>query len=191
MNISFQSKSRKYQEILEQREFTYDAFICYSAHDSRWVVDQLRPRLEIEDQLRLCIHQRDWIAGRDIIDNIVDSIEKSRKTVLIVSNAFARSQWCHFELTMEQSRLIRDDRDSLILVVLEEIAEQYLTTRLRLQLARRTYVEWTPDSAVGQQLFWEQLRRALATPSAAILQGEIPTMTGFVRGSGGDQWATS
>ena len=177
--------------MIEEREFTYDAFICYSATDSRWVVDQLRPRLEVEDQLRLCIHQRDWIAGRDIVDNVVDSIENSRKTVLIVSNAFARSQWCHFEMTMAQSRLIRDDRDSLVLVVLEEIAEQYLTTRLRLQLARRTYVEWISDSAIGQQLFWAQLRRALAAPSTSVLQGDIPTMTGFALRSGGGQWASS
>ena len=53
----------------------------------------------------------------------MESIEASRKSLLIVSNAFAASSWCQFELTMAQTRLFEEDRDSLILVLLEEIAE--------------------------------------------------------------------
>ena len=38
---------------------------------------------------------------------------------------FAASSWCQFELTMAQTRLFEEDRDNLILVLLEEIAEVF------------------------------------------------------------------
>ena len=53
---------------------------------------------------------RNWLAGRSIARNITDSIEKSRKTVLILSNAFARSYWCELELTMAQHKLLTSHR---------------------------------------------------------------------------------
>ena len=117
-------KSREYQQLLDQREYAYDAFVMYCHADSQWVIHQLRPQLEENrPKLRLCIHQRDWLGGRDITDNIVESIEASRKSLLIVSTAFAASSWCQFELTMAQTRLFEEDRDNLILVLLEEIAK--------------------------------------------------------------------
>jgi len=130
-------------------------------------VTQLSPRLETKYHLRLCIRERDWLVGLDIVDNIVDSIEKSRKTVLIVSNAFAVSHWCHFEMTMAQTKLLEDDRDNLILVLLEEIADCNMTPRLQLQMQKKTYIEWT-DNQIGQQLFWAKLRRALSRQSQSV-----------------------
>ena len=119
-----QAKNRKYIQLVDQRQYEYDAFVIYSHADSKWVIHQLRPQLEDNrPKLRLCIHLRDWLGGRDITDNIVESIEASRKSLLIVSNAFAASSWCQFELTMAQTRLFEEDRDNLILVLLEEIAE--------------------------------------------------------------------
>ena len=47
---------------------------------------------------------RNWLAGRSIARNIIDSIEKSRKTVLVLSNAFARSYWCELEMSMAQHK---------------------------------------------------------------------------------------
>ena len=91
MPYIFQARSRQYQELVDQREYEYDAFVIYSQADSQWVIHHLRPHLEEpgtgEPKLRLCIHQRNWLGGRDITDNIVESIEASRKSLLIVSNA--------------------------------------------------------------------------------------------------------
>ena len=159
-------------ELLDQRQYFYDAFISYCAKDLGWVSKNL-PRLEEEHNLRLCLHDRDWLAGRDIVDNIVTSIENSRKTVLIVSNAFAISQWCHFELAMVQTRLFEMDRDNVVLVLLEEILDHNLSPRLRLQLQRQTYIEWPGYSDAGQQLFWAKLSQALAKPSLSVLNDPV------------------
>ena len=122
-----QARSRQYQQLLDQRQYDYDAFVIYTHADSQWVIHQLRPQLEDNrPKLRLCLHHRDWLAGPDITDNIVESIEASRKSLLVVSNAFAASSWCQFELTMAQTRLFEEDRDNLILVLLEEIAEVHI-----------------------------------------------------------------
>lgn len=60
--------------------FTYHAFISYSHPDADWVKEQLLPRLENnKSPYRLCIHERDFMPGRWIIDNIIDNIESSRK----------------------------------------------------------------------------------------------------------------
>ena len=68
---------------------------CFCSHkDTRWVSDVFmrhkKPRsrrfdLEKEHGFRLVIHRRDWIAGRTIRANIMDSIEKSRRVIFIIS----------------------------------------------------------------------------------------------------------
>ena len=49
---------------------------------------------------------RNWLAGRSIARNITDSIEKSRRTVLVLSNAYAQSHWCELELAMAQHKIL-------------------------------------------------------------------------------------
>lgn len=64
----------------EEGPFTYHAFISYSHSDADWVRDQLLPCLENnKNPYRLCIHERDFMPGRWIIDNIIENIENSRK----------------------------------------------------------------------------------------------------------------
>ena len=48
--------------------------------------------LERDHGFKFIIHERDWIAGRTIRANIMDSLEKSRRVIFIVS----RSKQIHF-----------------------------------------------------------------------------------------------
>ena len=49
-----------------------------------------------------------------------------------------------------------------------------MTPRLRLQMARQSYVEWPPGgSEMGEQLFWAQLRQALGKPSSSIVNPPV------------------
>jgi toll-like receptor 13 len=162
--------------MVDQRVYEFDAFVIHCHADSNWVIHTLLPNLETtnpETSLRLCIHQRDWEVGADIAENIADSIQRSRKCCLIVSNAFATSTWGHVELTMAQTRLFTEEWDNVILVLMEEVAEINQSPRLKLQMQRQTYIEWT-DSEVGQQLFWARLRQALRGPDQSLVQEELP-----------------
>lgn len=76
------AKYRAHQEKAAggSQAFTYHAFISYSHSDADWVRDQLLPGLENNrNPYRLCIHERDFMPGKWIIDNIIDNIESSRK----------------------------------------------------------------------------------------------------------------
>jgi len=125
----------------------------YSSEDTEWVTQQLCPQLESENNVRLGLHIRDFTFGQEIIDNIAQSIESSHKCLLIASNAFSRSNWCQYEMSVAQTGMLRKDRHIIILVLLEEINEINMNPRLRHEMSRSTYAEWTGD-VVGQQLFW-------------------------------------
>ena len=120
------------------------------------------PEPDSSEGLKLCIHHRDWLAGRDIMDNVVYSVQSSRKTVLVVSNSFTQSNWCHVELTLAQSRLYQDERDNLVIILLESLDYRYVNPRLRYEMNQRTYIEWPKDNETGQKLFWLKLKQALA-----------------------------
>ena len=60
---------------------------CYiSVNNKRWVRDQLIDVLE-SDELgyTLCIHNRDFLPGSTIINNIYTSMEHSRRLIAVVT----------------------------------------------------------------------------------------------------------
>ncbi len=58
--------------------------------DSDLVYDHLVPQLDDNCGLRLCLHHRDFAPGRTIFENIVDSLEKSRSCVIVLSKDYAK-----------------------------------------------------------------------------------------------------
>ena len=167
------SKTARYAEITRDDEFAFDAFVCYHEKDLTWVLQYLLPNVEYNGGFRLCLHHRNWPPGYDIIDNIVQSIEMSRKTILILTNDFAVSNWCQLEAKLAQHKYLDDNRDVIILVMLEQIKIANMNSRLKSLLCTKTYLMWTKDEK-GQKLFWKRLRSALRKPE---MRGHI-AMTG-------------
>ncbi|ELT91250.1 hypothetical protein CAPTEDRAFT_65706, partial [Capitella teleta] len=152
-------RMHQHRKQTDQTKFCFDAFVCYNQSDSHWVRKALVPQLEnhaCNPKLNLCLYERDWLVGHDIVHCITESIATSRKTLLIVTNAFAQSQWCHLEMTMAQHKVMDSDNDNVILAMMEDIEPINLNPRLALLMKRRTYLEWTED-ADGQRLFWVKL----------------------------------
>ncbi|XP_078693016.1 LOW QUALITY PROTEIN: toll-like receptor 3 [Branchiostoma floridae x Branchiostoma belcheri] len=161
-----QAKIRRPQKI-PNRGKKYDAFISYCSKDTKkWVQERLIPKLEEEGEPRfkLCIHERDFPAGVPIIENIINSIESSRKTVCLVTKNFLNSEWCKQEFYLAQLGLFEEKNDLLILIVMEDIPDYCLSryTRLRRFMCQNTYLKWS-ESPNTQPLFWQRLRRALNT----------------------------
>ena len=145
----------------------YDAYVVYAedcVNDERWVINDLRPNLEEgREPFQLCIKGRDFIPGSAIVDSISESILHSHRTILVLSEAFVESEWCYFEMQMAQMRLFAENRDVLVLVMLEEILNEKLTLFLRQLLCKLDYFVW-PDDRIGQSLFWKRLRAELKRP---------------------------
>ncbi|XP_040899664.1 toll-like receptor 18 [Toxotes jaculatrix] len=148
--------------------FTYHAFISYSHSDADWVRDQLLPCLERNrNPYRLCIHERDFMPGKWIIDNIIENIESSRKVIFVLSKHFVNSEWCNYELYFAQQRAMGKTFSDVILVVKEPIDPSSLPSKyckLKKMMSTKTYLEW-PQQVNQQPFFWEQLRSVLGRPT--------------------------
>ncbi|PSN56123.1 hypothetical protein C0J52_10640 [Blattella germanica] len=157
--------------------FQYDAFVSYSNEDRNFVVRLVAMLENYEPFLRLCVYERDFEIGSVISESVLQSVALSRRTLLIVSDAFARSQWCRWELQLaENHRLFLSDEiqetgDPLIIIKLGEIARPHLTPTLKYLLRTRIYLEWNSEPRKQRQ-FWDRLRTALAPPSITITPTE-------------------
>ena len=88
---------------LSNTDYVYDGFVVYCYEDREWVHEKIVPVLEEEYVHKLCIHYRDFQVGKLFVDNIVESMKESRKVILVMSNAFTRSEWCQFEVLLAPS----------------------------------------------------------------------------------------
>ncbi|XP_040275831.1 toll-like receptor 13 [Bufo bufo] len=145
--------------------YKYDAFVSYNTRDEDWVYKTMLPMLERchpSKGLQLCLHHRDFQLGRDIVDNIVDSIHNSRKTLCVVSRSYLQSEWCSMEMQLASYKLFDEMRDVLVLIFLEDIPLRELSTyhRMRKVMLKKTYITW-PREPEAQKLFWAKVRKAL------------------------------
>uniref|UniRef100_A0A4W3KJB0 Toll-like receptor 22 n=1 Tax=Callorhinchus milii TaxID=7868 RepID=A0A4W3KJB0_CALMI len=157
----------------------YDAFVSYNTHDEQWVLNELLPNLERNNKWKLCLHHRDFEPGKPIIDNIVDSIYKSRKTICVISRHYLESEWCSKEIQVASFKLFDEHNDVLVLVFLEDLPANCLSPyhRMRKLVKKKTYLQW-PQHQEEMDLFWHRLGVALKTKFQNVAEWE----------SNGDDW---
>ena len=90
---------------LESSDKIFDAFLSYSAKDDAFVRQVLAPELEhgsssgvlnsshSSQQYKLCLFYRDLPLQSYIADTIMQASEASRRTILILSENFLKSEW--------------------------------------------------------------------------------------------------
>ena len=127
----------------------YDVFISYSHKDGEWVRSWLLPRLEGAN-LRVCIDFRDFDVGVPSLVNIEQAVERSRKTLLVLTPSWVESEWAEFEALLVQT----DDPAGRCRRMLPLMLERCEPPK---RIAMLTYANFTtPDG-------WEsQLRRIVA-----------------------------
>ncbi|XP_063739430.1 toll-like receptor 2 [Eleginops maclovinus] len=152
---------------LKKGALEYDAFVSYSEMDSGWVETHLVPELEqVEPPLRLCLHMRDFVPGGWILDNIMDAIDKSHRTLFILSLNFIRSEWCKYKLDYTHFRLFDHNDDTVVLIRLELVDKETIpknVCKLRRFMNSRTYLELPYDHDQIPR-FWHQVRSAIKSP---------------------------
>ncbi|NXE44783.1 TLR1 protein, partial [Casuarius casuarius] len=161
-----QTKRRAWHSYPKEQEniLQFHAFISYSERDSLWVKNELIPNLEKgEGCVQLCQHERNFVPGKSIVENIINCIEKSYKSIFVLSPNFVQSEWCHYELYFAHHKLFSENSNSLILILLEPIPPYVIPARyhkLKALMAKRTYLEW-PKERSKHALFWANLRAAI------------------------------
>jgi len=70
-------------------DLNYDVFLCCSSEDHD--AHGLRILREMEARnYRVCYHERDFLPGQLITNNMAHGIERSKRTVCLISNNFLR-----------------------------------------------------------------------------------------------------
>ena len=89
------------------KAYPYDAFISYCESEKEWVQKRLVKNLQGKRKAKL-VTAMNFVAGRDITENISNAIKMSRKVVFVVSNKFLKSHWClkEFSMALNVSRIV-------------------------------------------------------------------------------------
>lgn len=175
--------------IMDDADKIFDAFIAYSAKDEAFLRQILAPELELSQtssqQYKLCLFYRDLPAihhmngggiplahhphhhhhhiYHQIPDAIVQAAEASRRTVIVLSEHFLKSEWSRYDYKSGLHTALRCNRGKkLIVILLGDIASRRdLDPDLRLYMKTGIVLQW------GDKLFWDKLRYAL--PDIRIL----------------------
>lgn len=153
----------------------FHAFVSYSQHDADWVHNCLLPNLEgPAGGLQICHHEKNFVPGKTIIENIITCVEKSRRSVFVLSAHFVKSEWCHYELYFASHQRLVQGSDSVVLVLLEPLPQYLIPSKyyqLKSMMSRHTYLEW-PQERAKHRLFWANLRAALQVdlPNAPVTE---------------------
>lgn len=165
--LHMRRKFRLYSKLNEELEkYKYNAFIAYHHDNYKWVCGPLLSFLEEQKNLSLCLHDRDFVPGLLIIDNIFESISKSRKVILVISRSFLDSTWCNYELDLARMRMIRKNQEMLIVILLEKIQVNEMPSSL-LRIWEKVTVLEADDSITTtlipsyQDLFWNRLYESI------------------------------
>ncbi|XP_069803789.1 uncharacterized protein [Dendropsophus ebraccatus] len=78
----------------------YHVFISFSSADATWVEQLIRKLEAVFSGIKICVHNRDFTAGKTIIENMTECIQKSQKIVMVLSPDFVHSRWCLFEANL-------------------------------------------------------------------------------------------
>ena len=132
---------------MKSTDFQYDVFISFSTLDYNWVRDNLTPVLE-RKRINYCIHSRDFIVGKTIIENIADSVYNSRKVLAVISRNYLASNFCREELEIALYRSTEMADSSLLLIRLDGVDKKNLPKTLR----RRTFLDY---SSTSERMDWE------------------------------------
>ncbi|VDI24486.1 toll-like receptor 4 [Mytilus galloprovincialis] len=146
----------------DSREYDYDAFISYSDEDRMFVINDCIKNLEQDRNLKLCIHERDFIPGHDITNNIVRAIQTSRKTICIITRSFLKSDFCMFELNMAkmESTHSRNGKNILVLVFNEKLSSKDLPLHLYEHIQKQSYLQYQ-NNEIANAFFWEKINDAI------------------------------
>lgn len=145
------------------KRYQYDAFVSYCYEDRDFVLEMISHVETCPPYLKLCISERDFEVGSFISEAILTSINDSRFVILLISNNFAKSQWCRWETQLaEYHRLFLEDGttyDPLILLRIGDVNNKYLTPTLKYLLKTKIYLTWDENNS---EAFWKKLRHVLS-----------------------------
>merc|ERR1719245_632784 len=144
----------------------FDAYITYSPKDDVITREVIAAGLESESVARdgrphagyrVCLHHRDLNSNSPYIaDPIIQATEASKRTILVLSENFLKSEWSRFDYKSGLHQALRSSGNKkLIVIMLGDVANRDIDPDLRLYLKTSNVLHW------GEARFWDKLKYAL------------------------------
>ncbi|XP_038613451.1 toll-like receptor 8 [Tachyglossus aculeatus] len=160
------AKLRGYISIATSKT-VYDAYIAYDTTDplvTDWVINELRVHLEESEDKKvlLCLEERDWDPGIAIIDNLIQSVSQSNKTVFVLTKRYARNWNFKTAFYLALQRLMDENVDVIIFILLEPVWQNSQYMRLRRRICKSSILNW-PNNPKAEGFFWQSLKNVVLT----------------------------
>ncbi|XP_052826213.1 slit homolog 1 protein isoform X3 [Octopus bimaculoides] len=152
----------------------YDAFISFrsATSDEYWVFNTLFPTLENEMGFKLCVHFRDFLVGETISNNIINAVEKSRRTILVLSPDYVISEWTRMEYQIAHQEMLKK-RQKIIPIIFRDLNKLELDKNLSYILKSITYLEWPGSNEEDRcklEKFWGKLRLTMPKKRELLIE---------------------
>uniref|UniRef100_G1PL83 Toll-like receptor 9 n=2 Tax=Myotis lucifugus TaxID=59463 RepID=G1PL83_MYOLU len=160
------AKVKGYRSLSTSQTF-YDAYVSYDTKDASvtdWVINELRFHLEESEEknVLLCLEERDWDPGLAIIDNLMQSINQSKKTIFVLTRKYAGSWSFKTAFYLALQRLMDENMDVIVFILLEPVLQHSQYLRLRQRICKSSILQW-PDNPKAEVLFWQSLKNVVLT----------------------------
>ncbi|XP_026333920.1 toll-like receptor 8 [Ursus arctos] len=160
------AKVKGYRSLSTSQTF-YDAYVSYDTKDASvtdWVINELRFHLEESEgkNVLLCLEERDWDPGLAIIDNLMQSINQSKKTIFVLTKKYAQNWNFKTAFYLALQRLMDENMDVIIFILLEPVLQHSQYLRLRQRICKSSILQW-PDNPKAEGLFWQSLKNVVLT----------------------------
>lgn len=139
-----------------------DVFVCYSFADSKWVNRQLVPRLLSHfPPFTVLLQHRDTKPGALLSESLIDSIESSEITMLVLSRDFFQSEWMSEDCRYIINQTLQDDAHNVYVILLDDAVFDDLDPEV-LECLRSQHC-----FSIREDWFWERLFHMLPPPQSA------------------------
>ena len=154
-------KSRKggYQAIGTEESQYKDVNVSYADEESGFIRQKIYTELEVNRGLQLHIRDRDSPIA-EINDIIIDAIERSKKTLIIMSKSYLKHKWCIFEMRFAGIKAQKTGTNLLCVLMLEEVPKRKLPVTIMRIIKDQQQIEYPGDDHL-QDCFWDRLKDAL------------------------------
>ena len=147
------------QDPREHTDYRYDLNVMFCDDDREWARGYLRPGLEekLPHFVRTAYGDEDLTPGMYYMDAVLDLVENSFKTILLLSRAAILNDWfmVKFRLTLDYVNDIQTD--NVLVIFIEEIPREEEPYRLQLYIDDGgPHLTWMEDEQ-NQENFWTEL----------------------------------
>ncbi|XP_061188484.1 toll-like receptor 6 [Saccostrea echinata] len=153
-------RQSSYRKLAEDKA-EFDGFVAYSSRDRRWIMAELVEQLEKRHSYSLFLYERNLLPGGVFIEDIHNSIDCSRKLILVLSNNFMSDHWCQYEAAIANHTVADGKGDKIIVILLENPDTKHITSSFKTLLKSTQNAEWA-NSVNGQKLFRKRIIELMA-----------------------------